>query len=89
MTMIEKVEAVKQVQDYVDDIKDKLELIIRRTYDSDCIEVIGFTVDGETLHVRYLYCYGGENVHSYADVPVAWLDEGFDYKEAYKKMKGL
>ena len=88
MTMLEKIEAVRQVQDYVDDIKDKLEIVIRHTFDPECFEVTGFKVDDGTVYARYIYsfCSGGGLASSNVDVPVAWLSEGFDYRSAYEKM---
>lgn len=87
MTTLEKIEAVRQVQEYNDDVRDMLELVIRRTYDPDCVEIVQFTVDGATLDVRYMYnCYGelGRNT---VKIPIAWLDEDFDYVAAYGKLK--
>ena len=85
--MREKIEAVRQVQDYENDIKDKLEIIIRHTYDPDIDEVIEFTVDGGILDVRYIYNFDCNLGRTRVDIPIAWLSEDFDYKSAYKKMK--
>lgn len=87
MTMQEKIEAVRQVQDYEDDIKDKLEIVIRHTCDPDCNEVIGFTVDDGTINVRYICSVCGDLIFSSEKIPAEWLSEDFDYRSAYKKMK--
>ena len=87
MTMQDKIEAIKQVQDYEDDIKDKLEIVIRHTYDPDCNEVIGFTVDDGTVNARYICRFYDDLVFSCEKIPAEWLSEDFDYEAAYREMK--
>ena len=83
MTMLEKIEAVKKVQDYMIDIKNKLEDIIKDTYDYYCDIVNDFNIRGKFIEVDYEYSCRGESSSDCVKIPVAWLSEGFDYKAAY------
>lgn len=85
MTMLEKVEAFKRVQDYTVDIKNRLEEIVKSTYDFRCSAVNDFNVKGNFIMVYYdRYCRG-ESCSEWVKIPVEWLAEGFDYEAAYKR----
>lgn len=83
MNMLEKLEAVKKVQDLIVEINTKLEEIITDTYDSYCCMVNGFTVSDKFVEASYEYSCRGEYGSNGVNVPIGWLAEGFDYKAAY------
>jgi len=55
MTIKEKIEAIKAVQDYTFEIEGKLERIIKETFDYHCDSIDSFTVGDDKLGVRYWY----------------------------------
>ena len=87
MTIKEKIEAIKAVQDYTFEIEGKLERIIKETFDYHCDSIDSFTVGDDELEVRYWYSCRGEHGNGGASVPIEWLDDGFDYVSAYEEMK--
>lgn len=87
MTIKEKLDALKNVQDYEVEVKNKLEKIIEDTYDSHIICVNDFSVGNEYIEVTYDYSCRGYGDTDYVSIPRKWLDEGFDYKAAYEEMK--
>jgi nicotinic acid mononucleotide adenylyltransferase/8-oxo-dGTP pyrophosphatase MutT (NUDIX family) len=86
MATLEKIDAIKQAQENEDDILEKLEMIISRTYDQCCEEVVKVRVDGDMLKVRYVYSMYDERGIDAVKIPVSWLDENFDYVAAYNNM---
>ena len=85
MTIREKIEAVKKVQEYRKEISDLLETIISDTSDYHCRYVDNFTINDKTINVDYWWTCRGESERDEVNVPIEWLDEGFDYKTAYQK----
>lgn len=88
MTNREKIEELRRVQDYKEEIEDLLEVIISITFDSSCQRVCSFTIDDNEIHVRYQWKQCGDCGHSTETIPIEWLDEGFDYKTAYAAGRG-
>lgn len=87
MNMKEKLDAIKNVEDYEVEVKNKLEEIIKCTYDSHCYLVEDFTVGDEFIDVTYSYTCKGYSDTDYATIPRKWLEDGFDYKAAYEELK--
>ena len=85
MTIREKIEAVKKVQEFRKEISDLLETIICDTSDYHCRGVDNFTINDKTINVDYWWTCRGESERDEVDVPIEWLDEGFDYKTAYQE----
>ena len=85
MTMQDKLEAVKNIQDYQVEISYRLEEIIRNTYDYKCRSIEDFNVKGKIINVIYTYVCRGEGGAEYVCIPREWLDDGFDYKAAFKE----
>ena len=83
MNMLEKLEAVKKVQDFRSEISTKLEEIIASTYDPYSYIVNDFDVGDKTVDVSYEYSCRGEYASDCKRIPIDWLAEGFDYKAAY------
>lgn len=83
MTYREKIEELRRVQDYREEIADRLEMIISNTSDDSCQCVCNFTIDDNEIYVRYQWEQCGGYGHSTETIPIEWLDEGFDYKAAY------
>lgn len=87
MTVKEKLDAIKNVEDYEVEISNKLEKIIEDTYDSHITCVNDFSVGDEYIEVTYDYTCRGYGDTDYVIIPRKWLDEGFDYKVVYEEMK--
>lgn len=87
MTMLEKIEAVRKVQGYTVDIKEKLKEVIKDTYDYHCTDIEDFTVGRKAIDVTYHYVCRGYGDVDYADIPLEWLAEGFDYKTAFLELR--
>lgn len=85
MTMLEKIEELRKVQDFQDELIDRLEIIIRGTSDPDCQTVCGIEIIGDKILAKYLWNLYGEDGYDSERIPIKWLEEGFDYKAAYKK----
>lgn len=85
MTIRDKIEALKKVQGYREEISEILEKIIQRTYDYHCEYVNKFTVCDKSINVDYWYTCHGEHGCENIDIPIKWLDEEFDYKSAYEE----
>ena len=85
MTIQDKLEAVKNIQDYQVEISDRLVEIIRNTYDYMCRSIENFIVQGKIIDVIYAYVCRGESSTDYVCIPREWLDDGFDYKAAFKE----
>lgn len=85
-TIREKLAAVKAVDGYEDEIKEILEKIIRDTFDYHIDDVQNFRVGDTDIEVSYWYTCRGEHGGEAVDIPIEWLDEGFDYREAHRKM---
>lgn len=86
MTIREKLSEIKSVQGYKDEIKEILEKIIYDTYDCHIDDVQDFRVGDTDIEVDYRYTCRGEHGGEGVDIPIEWLDEGFDYREAHRKM---
>lgn len=85
MTIQDKLEAVKNIQDYQIAISDRLVEIIRNTYDYTCSSIEKFIVQGKIIDVIYDYVCRGESSTAYVCLPREWLNDGFDYKAAFKE----
>ena len=91
MTMLEKIEELKKVQGFQDELIDRLEIIIRGTSDPDCQTVCGIEIIGDEILAKYLWNWCEGHVgYSSERIPIKWLEDGFDYKAAYeRKRRGL
>ncbi len=90
MTMLEKIEELRKVQGFQDELIDRLEIIIRDTSDPDCQTVCGIEIIGDEILAKYLQDWCGEIECDSERIPIKWLEEGFDYKAAYeRKRRGL
>ena len=87
MNMLEKIEAVRKVQDYEVEIENKLEEIIKETYDSKCYSIDEWSIEDGHIATCYWYSCRGESDRDNVNIPIEWLAEGFDYKTAYEEMK--
>lgn len=87
MTIQEKLDAIKSVEDYEVEISNKLEKIIKDTYDSHITCVDDFSVGDEYIEVTYDYTCRGYGDTDYISIPRNWLDDGFDYKAVYEELK--
>ena len=87
MTIQEKLDAIMGVQPYQAEIADKIEEIIKDTYDGQCYCVDSFVIGYKHISVDYLYSCRGESDRDYATIPREWLDDGFDYRTAYEEEK--
>ena len=85
MTNRKKIEALKRVQDYQFQITELLERIIKDTSDYYCSRVDSFTIDNKNIYVNYWWWCRGESGRNEKTIPIEWLDEGFDYKTAYRE----
>lgn len=85
MTVQEKLDALKNVQDYEVEVKNKLEEIIVNTYDYHCYLIEDFIVGSKFIDVTYRYTCRGYSDINYVCIPREWLDNGFDYKTAFEE----
>ena len=85
MTVQEKLDTIKNVQCYEAEISSKLKEIIKNTYDYHCYFVEDFIVGDKSIDVTYSYTCRGYGDTDYATIPREWLDDGFDYKAAFKE----
>ena len=85
MTIREKLDALKKVQVHRTEIAELLEKIIEDTYDYHCDGINDFTIEDNNIYVNYCWTCRGEYGHDDVYIPIEWLDEGFDYKAAYKE----
>ena len=87
MTMREKLAVVKEALQYQDEICKALLHIIQKTVDSEIYQIGAFGVsDDGSIEVNY--GHGGYDIYEYSvTIPGEWLDEGFNYKAAYKEFK--
>ena len=86
MNIKEKLDALQNVQDYEVEVKDKLEEIIKDTYDDHCRSVEDIVINDTAIEVTYMYYCRGESDTDYVTIPREWLDDGFDYKTAYEEV---
>lgn len=87
MTNRKKIAALKKVQSCYEDISNLLKEIIENTFDYHCDMIFNFNIGDDSVFVYYEYRCRGEYGRDEVEIPIAWLDEGFDYKEAYKEMR--
>lgn len=87
MKMRDKIAAVKAVQGYETEIKQKLKEIIEQTSDFQCRCVTDFMVGDTHIEATYESVCRGEYYYEDMNIPIEWLDEGFNYKAAYEKQK--
>ena len=84
MTNREKIEAVRNVQNYTVEIGELLKQIIHDTSEDYIQGIDNFIIDCNSITVYYHWYCRGETTYDEAVIPIAWLDEGFDYKSAYQ-----
>ena len=84
LTIIQKVEAIKEVEQYRDDLKSRLSEIISDLF-SLRARVDDFRFVGNEIDCDFIYYARGAAEDSF-NIPIEWLKEGFDYMEAYKKL---
>ena len=77
---------LKQTEPMRSHIKKLLHEIISHTYESGIYDVKDFTVLDKDVEVCYEYSYCGEWSTDGVQIPLEWLDEGFDYQTAYLDM---
>ena len=87
MTNREKIVVLKKVQSCHNEISNLLEQIIEDTFDYHCDRILNFNIGDDSIFVYYDYVCRGEYGRDEVIVPIEWLNEGFDYKEAYKEMR--
>lgn len=85
MTNKEKIHALKKVQAYYKEISNLLVQIIQDTYDYHCQCIQDFSIGNDSIYVYYEYTCRGDYGRDDVFIPIEWLDEGFDYKAAYKE----
>lgn len=89
MTNREKLEAIRSAQQYKDDLEPLFEDIIKNTSNSECYQVASFFVYEDSVRVVYWYGYNRASLKTFADIPIVWLNEGFDYITDYKKRERI
>lgn len=87
MTILEKIEAVKAVQKYREDVCEKLTDVIQNTYNRFCTKVFDFDVRDRNLIAYYDCECRGFCSSDYQSIPLTWLAEGFDYQAAYEEQE--
>ena len=85
MTMLEKIEAVRKIQDYEFEIENKLEEIIKGTCDPKCYDIDEWHIEDGHIAAWYWYSCRGESDRNIVNIPIEWFTEGFDYKAAYEE----
>ena len=91
MTNTEKLEELKKVQNYKDEIAELLVTIISNTSDKYCCKVFNFTINDNSIDVIYSqessdeYCSEDTSYINHVKIPIEWLNEEFDYKSIYEK----
>ena len=71
------------------ELKAELKPIIKDTYDYHCNGIVGyeFLDDGETIRCYYSYRCRGESDTDFCEIPLRWLEDGYDYRVDYEEMK--
>ena len=85
MTIREKIDAVRKVQGYREEISNRLEQIIKDTSDYHCDGIRDFRIDASRIFVAYEWTCRGEHGVDDSSIPIEWLDDGFDYRKAYEE----
>lgn len=81
--MLEKVEVMRMYQNHRNDVCEKLREVIANTHNYRCDSIDTFWIGVKDISVTYgWYCRGNFTLDT-IDIPIAWLDDGFDYKSAY------
>jgi len=85
----EKLAKLREFLDLDTELKEELEPIIKDTYDYQCdgIEDYWFSDDGKTIECRYSYRCCGESDTDWCNIPVRWLEDGYDYKAEFEEMR--
>lgn len=85
----EKIAKLKEFLVLDEEIKEELKTIIKDTYDYFCNGIVDyeFSDDGKTIECYYSYRCRGESDTDYCNIPVKWLEDGYDYKSDYEEMK--
>lgn len=71
------------------EFKAELEYIVKDTYDYHCdgVEGYNFSEDGKTIECHYSYRSYGESDTDWCDIPVRWLEDGYDYMADFEEMR--
>ena len=85
MTIREKVEAVRNVQNYQVEIEEHLKRIIHDTCEDHIRGIDNFVIEDNSISVCYRWTCRGETSYDMTVIPIEWLDDGFDYKSAYQE----
>jgi len=85
MTIREKVEAVRNVQNYQVEIEERLKQIIHDTCEDYISGIDNIVIEDNSITVFYHWSCRGETSHDTTVIPIEWLDDGFDYKSAYQE----
>ncbi len=85
----EKLAKLSEFLDLDTELKEELKPIIKDTYDECCwgIEDYWFSDDKKTIECYYSYRCRGESDTDYCNIPVRWLEDGYDYKAEFEKMR--
>ncbi len=85
MTIREKVEAVRNVQNYQVEIEERLKQIIYDTCEDYISGIDNIVIEDDSITVFYRWTCRGETSYDTTVIPIEWLDDGFDYKSAYQE----
>lgn len=85
MTIREKIEAVRNVQNYEVEIEERLKQIIHDTCEDYISGIDNFVIEDDSIAVFYSWTCRGETSYDTTVIPIEWLDDGFDYKSAYQE----
>ncbi len=85
MTIREKVEAVRNVQNYQVEIEERLKQIIHDTCDDYIRGIDNFVIEDNSISVFYHWYCRGETAYDATVIPIEWLDDNFDYISAYQE----
>ena len=87
MTILEKIQKIKEAQDYTEDVEKKLKEIIKAVFDPYCCFVEEFSVLDKKIVVGYVYNSQIETDADTVIIPIEWLADDFDYVAAFKKQQ--
>lgn len=85
MTIREKIEAVRNVQNYTVEIEELIKQIIHDTCEYHIEGIDDLFIDDNSITVYYHWYFRGETTYDVTLIPIEWLDDGFDYKSAYQE----
>ena len=86
MTNREILSEIKKVEPLFEHIESVVFDIIRDTFDYHICSVEDISILDTHIVVYYENSYRGFYDHDDVRIPIEWLDEGFDYKSAYREL---